>query len=84
MVSIQGARLFPRGAAGIGRSTHAVGLAFAMAGEEVQLCCTGRVYLLYMVYQCRACGYMGGVVVGEVCDASGFVISYRVTACDVD
>jgi hypothetical protein len=40
VVSIQGAHLLPRGAAGTGRSTHAVGLAFAMAGEEVQLCCT--------------------------------------------
>jgi hypothetical protein len=68
VVSIQGRRLLPRGAAGIGRSTHAVGLAFAMAGEEVQLCCSGRVCLLYMVYRYRACRYMCGVVVGEVCD----------------
>ena len=50
MVSIQGRRRLPRGAAGIGRSTHAVGLAFAMAGEEVQLCCSRRVCLLYMGY----------------------------------
>jgi hypothetical protein len=48
-----------------------------MAGEEVQSCGTGRVYLLFVVFRYKARGYMGGVVVLHVCDAGGFVICYR-------
>lgn len=54
-----------------------------MAGEEVQLCGTGRGDLLFVVFRYKARGYMGGVVVLDVCDAGGFVNCYRLMACDV-